>query len=113
VFQYRYYVLVTDGFSRESPYGLIRARKTQPSSAPVEFFTPETGWEQSSLFTLDVLGDGAVPISRSEVKGYESLFTQHEAAVEKKVTSTTSSPPAASRSRTPPPSFASWTPVSR
>jgi hypothetical protein len=84
VFQYRYYVLVTDGFSRESPYALVRARRAEPPTALVDFFTPDSGWKQSSRFTLEILGAGAVPISGLEVKRYERVLAQRLADVEAK-----------------------------
>jgi hypothetical protein len=84
LFWYRYYVLVTEGFTRESPYALVRARKAEPPTALVDFFIPGAGWQQSSRFTLELLGNGAVPISGLEVKRYERLLAQRLADIEAK-----------------------------
>jgi hypothetical protein len=76
MFGYRYFVLVTEGFPRESPYGLIRVRKGEPVSAGVEHFTPGTGWERSPRVTSDLVRNGAVPISPRAVKHYERLLAE-------------------------------------
>lgn len=78
MFGYRYYVLVSNGFSRESPYALIRVRRGQPGSAGVESFTPGVGWERSSRVSLDLVESGAVAISGSEVERYQRLLAERE-----------------------------------
>jgi hypothetical protein len=74
VFGYRYYVLVSNGFSRES-YALIRVRRGQSG---VEGFTPGVGWEPSSRVSFELVENDAVAISGAEVERYQRLLAERE-----------------------------------
>lgn len=84
MFGYRYYVLVSNGFSRDSPYALIRVRRGRPRTAGVDGFTPEAGWQRSSRVSFDLVKNDAVAISGSEVERYQRLLADREAESRRK-----------------------------
>jgi hypothetical protein len=84
MFGYRYYVLVSVGFPRESPSALFRVRKDAPAAAGIEGFTPGVGWERSERVTFELVKNISAPISVWEVKRYKKLLAQREVDIEKK-----------------------------
>jgi hypothetical protein len=47
--EYRYYAIVDENFSRENPFGLVRAWGTPPSTPDEETFAPQLLWKPDNI----------------------------------------------------------------